>query len=163
MGRHRDRSEMVYRRAWSWPASVERFLLETIREERLLNVCSGRTCFGTIRVDKYHPDAQVRADWLSLPFADNSFDAVFSDPPWYAAYMADCAGFVREALRIAPVLYLMAPWTYGAARAVMTDCWVRQQVGVKPPLLLSRYERRGLEMARRQAQLLLDAIVPIDT
>lgn len=139
-----------YVEAFSWPGTVERFLVEIIRETPLLNVCSGRTCFGDVRVDKYHPDAQVKADWCQLPFAPDSFGAVFADPPWNFAYREACSLFINEALRVAPVAYLMAPWVYGASRAPMTDCWVRYMAGVQSPLLVSRYERCGLESARRQ-------------
>lgn len=153
MPRYKDYASLPYQKTWSWPPSVERFLVETIREAPLLNVCSGRTCFGHVRVDAHHPDATVKADWLKLPFTDNSFAAIFCDPPWYANYMKDCGTFMREALRIAPIIYLMAPWTWGAARAVITDTWIRHQVGVKQPLFISRYERRGYEFNKRQFNL----------
>ena len=136
--------------AFSWPPSVERFLVEIIREAPLLNVCSGRTCFGDVRVDRYHPDAQVKADWTLLPFAHDSFGAVFADPPWNFAYREACALFIREALRIAPVAYLMAPWVYGAAWAPLTHCWVRRMPGVQSPLLVTRYERAGKEFYEKQ-------------
>lgn len=136
-----------YIEAFSWTHSVGRFVKERIRERPLLNVCAGRTRWGDLTledplsVDRYEP-SDVRADWTALPFGDDSFAAVFADPPWDAAYKADVAAFVREALRIAPVAYLMAPWIYGGKRAALVSCWVRQMPGVNQAVVLGRYERR---------------------
>ena|SRR6266571_2983749 len=126
--------------AFTWTKSIDRFLVEKITETPLLNVCSGRSRWGAITLDRYEP-ADVRAAWLALPFAANSFAAVFADPPWDAPYKKEVATFIREALRVAPVAYLMAPWIYGAAWAPLTEIWCRQMPGINTPVLLTRYER----------------------
>src|SRR6185295_19795359 len=87
----------AYVEAWSWSAPVDAFVREVIEERPLLNVCSGASDFGDVTMDKHHPRADVQGDWLSLPFGDDSFAAVFSDPPWNAGYKADTAHFVQEA------------------------------------------------------------------
>jgi hypothetical protein len=66
---------------------------------------------------------------------------VFADPPWDSGHKVEVAAYMREALRVAPVAYLMAPWLYGAAWADLTRVWYRQFPGVHTPILLSRYER----------------------
>ena len=58
--------------AFTWTKSIDRFLVEKITETPLLNVCSGRSRWGAITLDRYEP-ADVRAAWLALPFAANSF------------------------------------------------------------------------------------------
>jgi hypothetical protein len=90
--------------------------------------------------------ADVKADWRDLPFSDDSYGAVFADPPWNSGYKADVALFVREAMRVAPVAYLMAPWLYGGAAAPLSRVWVRQMPGVHAPVLLTRYERPGKQL-----------------
>lgn len=132
-----------YVEAFSWTASIQRFLEAVITERPLLNVCSGRTPWGDVTLDRYEP-ADVQGDWTRLPFADDSFAAVFADPPWNAGYKTQVAQFVREALRVAPVAYLMAPWIYGSKRARLTSVWVRHFPGVHVPVLLTRYERPGV-------------------
>ena len=127
-----------YVEAFSWTGTIQEFLDREITERPLLNVCAGRTKWGDVMCDRYEP-ADVKCDWTVLPFATDSFGAVFADPPWDAGYKAPCALFVREALRIAPVCYLMAPWIYGAAWCQLTDIWVRQMPGVNTPILLTRY------------------------
>jgi hypothetical protein len=116
------------------------FIRWNVREKPLLNVCSGAGDFGDTTVDLYAP-ADVCADWTDLPFPADSYGAVFADPPWNSGYKSDVAAFMREALRIAPVAYLLAPWVYGAGWARVTDVWVRVAGGVNAPILLSRYER----------------------
>lgn len=103
-----------YREGFSWTGTIQEFLDSVVQEHPLLNVCAGKTPWGDVTADRFEP-ADVKADWQSLPFKDGSFAAVFADPPWDGAYKQQVAQFMREALRVAPVAYLMAPWLYGAA------------------------------------------------
>jgi hypothetical protein len=129
-----------YIEAFSWAGTIQRFLDEVVAEKPLLNVCSGKTPWGDVTLDFYEP-ANVKGSWAELPFASDSFGAVFADPPWNAGYKADVSKFVNEALRIAPVAYLMAPWIYGGRKANLTATWVRQFPGVNTAVLLTRYQR----------------------
>jgi len=143
-----------YIKAFSWPKDIERFLKESIRERPLLNVCCGESLFGDVRMDKYNdyslfapPD--VIGDMEELPFENDSFGAVFSDPPWYANYKQKSANFIKDALRVAPVVYLMSPWIYGSSNAKLTDCWVRQHPGINNAIVLARYERADIVQAQK--------------
>lgn len=129
-----------YIEAFHWTGNIEQFLREVVTEAPLLNVCAGHTAWGEVRVDRYEP-ANAKADWTALPFKDDSFAAVFADPPWNTQQKAQVAAFMREALRVAPVAYLMAPWIYGAAWANLTATWVRQHPGINPAVTLTRYAR----------------------
>lgn len=130
-----------YVEAFTWTRSIDQFLREQVPEHPLLNVCAGRTQWGDVTLDRYEP-AEVQGSWDALPFGDDSFAAVFADPPWNAGLKRDVAAFMREALRVAPVAYLMAPWIYGAAWAELTACWIRQMPGVNQTVSLTRYARR---------------------
>jgi hypothetical protein len=134
-----------YVEAFSWPGSVSAFLSLYVSERPLLHVCSGRSDFGDTTCDLYEP-ADVKANWTALPFPDDSYAAVFADPPWNSGYKGDVAAFMREAMRVAPVAYLMAPWLYGGALAPLSRVWVRQMPGVHSPVLLTRYERPGTQL-----------------
>jgi hypothetical protein len=130
--------------AFSWHRTVLEFLAEVVTERPLLHVCSGpHSDFGDVRVDRYIKPIPpgVIADWTALPFAGNYFGAVFADPPWNIAYMKHCADFCKEALRIAPVTYVMSPWLWVNKNAKRTHIWVREFPGVNIPILLVRYER----------------------
>lgn len=129
-----------YREAFTWTRSIDEFVQWHVNEAPLLHVCSGASDWGDTTMDKYEP-ADVAGDWTHLPFERDQFGAVFADPPWNSGYKADVALFVREALRVAPVAYLMAPWLYCAAWCDLTRVWYREFPGAHTPILLSRYER----------------------
>lgn len=140
------RQVMKYVPAFSWHKSTRAFLAEVITENPVLNVCSGPTDdFGDMRVDKHVKPIPpgVIADWTSLPFAADSFGAVFADPPWNLSQMKSCADFCKEALRVAPVAYVMSPWLWVNRDAKRTAIWVREFPGVNIPILLVRYERQA--------------------
>ena len=141
-----------YIEAFSWTNSIEAFLEREVTERPLLNVCAGRRQWGDVMLDRYAvPQSEqvqalsfplnLRADWVALPFAPDHFGAVFADPPWDAEYKPQVADFVKDALRVAPVVYLMAPWIYGSAKANLTKIWVRQMPGVNRAICLTRYAR----------------------
>jgi hypothetical protein len=129
-----------YREAFTWTRSIDEFVQHVVTERPLLNACAGRSEWGDVTLD-LHETADVQGDWQELPFEDDSFGAVFADPPWDSGHKVEVSNYVREALRVAPVAYLMAPWLYGAAWAELTRVWYRQFPGIHSPILLSRYER----------------------
>ena len=138
-----------YREAFSWTRTIGEFLEEVVRERPLLNVCSGREPFGDVTADLYEA-ADVKARWTMLPFRTDSFGAVFADPPWDGAYKRESALFVREALRVAPVAYVMSPWFYGGQDARLTRSWLRELPGIANAIVLCRYER-GWRLAQQPA------------
>jgi hypothetical protein len=133
-----------YVEAFSWRRPIENFLRHIITENPLLHVCSGpHSRFGDVRVDRYvvpHSPG-VQADWLNLPFRDDSFAAVFADPPWGLANMKDCGEFCQEGLRVARVLYVMSPWLWVNRMARRSKIWAREFPGINVPILIVRYER----------------------
>lgn len=134
-----------YVEAFTWHRSIDDFLRVKVRETPLLHVCSGPSSeFGDVRMDKFVQPMRpgVIGDWVTLPFADDSFGAVFADPPWFATLMKQSADFCKEALRVAPVAYVMSPWLWCSKKAVRTHIWVREFPGVNQPILLVRYQRR---------------------
>ena len=141
---HNNKMAGRYVEAFSWHRSIEQFVEWHVIERPLLHVCSGPISdFGDVRVDRYVrpiPPAAV-ADWTSLPFARNSFAAVFADPPWGTGHMAACADFCSEALRIAPVVYVMSPWLWVSRVASRKRIWVREFPGINQPILLVKYVR----------------------
>ncbi len=135
-----------YREAFTWTRSIDEFVKWNVTERPLLNACAGRSSWGDVTLDLHEP-ADVQGDWTELPFGRDEFGAVFADPPWDAGHKSEVAKYVREALRVAPVAYLMAPWLYCAAWCDITRVWFREFPGVHVPILLSRYERsRQMEL-----------------
>lgn len=136
-----------YVEAFSWHDSIDNFVRSIIAETPLLHVCSGPVSdLGDVKVDRYVTPLSngVIADWTSLPFAPNSFGAVFADPPWNLGYMKACSEFCVEALRIAPVAYVMSPWLWVSSGAIRSKIWVRDFPGINYPILIVRYTRTGM-------------------
>jgi len=132
--------------AFSWHSHISNFLATIVQEAPLLHVCAGPSSkFGDVRIDRHvapQPPGAI-ADWTALPFRDDSFAAVFADPPWNLGQMKSCADFCHEALRVAPIAYVMAPWLWVERRARRTAIWVREFPGVNVPILIVRYERKN--------------------
>jgi hypothetical protein len=133
-----------YVEAFSWHGAIDEFLQTIITETPLLHVCSGPVSdFGDVRLDRYVRPIPpgVIGDWTALPFASDSFAAVFADPPWSMGYMKPCADFCKEALRVAPVAYVMSPWLWCNRNARRSKIWIREFPGVNAPINIVRYER----------------------
>ena len=134
-----------YVKAFSWHSSIEKFVRSIVKESPILHVCSGpHSEFGNVRLDRFvEPRSPgVMADWCALPFADKSFGAVFADPPWNLGQMKSCADFCKEALRVAPVAYVMSPWLW-VRKHVKRTIWAREFPGINVPILVVRYEARA--------------------
>jgi len=88
---------------WSFSdnSTLRRWFLSKMRG-RILHLCCGYTRFnvGEINVDIFpNSAADIIADMFHLPFADNSFDTVVSDPPYKLAYNKRHE-FTKEILRV---------------------------------------------------------------
>lgn len=68
--------------SWVWPNLVTKKITSLIRGYSL-NICSGLSELGDIKldIDPRSPTVQ-KADMSELPFKDETFDTVISDPPW---------------------------------------------------------------------------------
>ena len=68
----------------------------------VLHVCSGKSEVGDVRVD-LTMKCDVKADMMSLPFKDQSFDTVICDPPWqyFLGKWRAYANFMFELRRVA--------------------------------------------------------------
>lgn len=71
-----------FRPEWSDPDDITEWLNRNL-PGRTLNICSGKSPVGDIRLDA---EATVRPDVVgdvhSLPFVDSAFDSVYVDPPF---------------------------------------------------------------------------------
>lgn len=103
-------TELRYRRAWSFPPLVE-LKLDTLIEPPSLNVCCGTSSLCDLKVDLFM-DADLKADMLRLPFRDESFQTVFTDPPWHLAYhlRPKFLWEMRRVVRKNGKLILNCPW-----------------------------------------------------
>lgn len=67
---------------WIWPLKVEN-KIKKLMTGYSLNVCAGASPLGDVKIDiePISPAVQ-KGDMNNLPFDDEIFDTVISDPPW---------------------------------------------------------------------------------
>ena len=119
------RSYFKYKKTWSWPKSIENFIL-TKAKGHILHVCSGQSKTGNVRVDLYE-DCDVRADMCSLPFKPEVFDTVICDPPW--KIRTELRGRLlcnlRDVLRPGGLLIFNSTWLPAIPGLVIKEIWAR--------------------------------------
>ena len=99
-----------YRPVWSFSKWDE--FVETRSDGEIIQVCTGGSALGGVRVDldRQAPGVNVVADFRALPFPNDSIDTVACDPP-YSIGHPDRIRLQREIVRVARKRVLFkAPW-----------------------------------------------------
>ena len=119
---------------------------ETINEHPLFHACCGKhESLGDVTLDfDFDMNPMIYGDVRQMPIKSNSFAAAYMDCPWTASWKKNVADAMKELLRIAPVVYVLSPWTYGSHVCTITDCKIAWTPGVNQALLFCRYERNNL-------------------
>lgn len=148
-----SKAHAFFRPAWKFPPGIQRQVEAVLVEcpGPILNVCSGASRLGDVRVDIVHPAADVQADARALPFPDESFGTVFIDPPYKMPGndLVERQRVVSEAGRVirpGGVLLLHAPWMPAPGWADLEDVWVRHQVRHRlpgPAVLLTKWRSKA--------------------
>ena len=117
----------------------------SITESPLLHACCNRDHFGTVNLDM---DSSVNPDVVGdvcdmWQFDDDSFSAAFADFPWVATWRFKSAAAIKEMLRVAPVVYTISPWLYGAKTCYPEVIHVSWRPGINHPILFVKYVRRS--------------------
>ena len=86
-------------KAWVWDKKVNDFVKERIKGHSI-NICAGLSIVGDIKIDLDPKDRSViKGDMINLPYGDNAFDTVISDPPWKIGFFQRMKPFF-ECVRI---------------------------------------------------------------
>jgi len=91
-----------------WPREVEDFLCKVLIG-KTLHVCCGKSKLGSIRLDLYEEDVDVKGDMTRLPFANESFDTVLIDPP-YNSKLQIMHDMLSELCRVANKRIIFQHW-----------------------------------------------------
>ena len=116
----------------------------SIKEHPLLHACCAQDHFGDVNIDirpEVKPD-KVCDVTKKLPFPDNSFAAVVADIPWVNKWKWNLGNAMREFLRVAPIVYIISPWLYGAKTCYPAEIKVSWRPGINTPILFIKYIRR---------------------
>lgn len=115
-----------------------------IPEHPLLHACCAEDHFGDVNIDvrpEVNPD-KVCDITCKIPYPDNSFAAAFADFPWIKSWRWNVGKAMKELLRVAPVVYTISPWLYGAKTCYPDNVMVSWRPGINSPILFVRYVRR---------------------
>jgi len=124
-------------------ANPQKRIEETIPEKPLFHACCGKHGeFGELTLDTDScMKPMILGDVKRLPIKDNAYASAYMDCPWTASWKHNVAFAMKELLRVAPVVYVLSPWTYGSHICKITSCQVAWTPGVNQALLFCRYER----------------------
>lgn len=116
-----------------------------IKERPLLHVCCAEDHFGTVNVDirsEVKPD-QVCDVTKELPYCNDAFAAAFGDFPWVNSWRWNSARAIKQMLRVAPIVYTISPWLYGAKTCYPESINISWRPGINQPILFVKYVRKN--------------------
>jgi len=117
-----------------------------IPEKPLLHACCAEDHFGDVNIDirpEVKPDVVCDVT-KELPFKDDEFASAFADLPWIEKFRWDAARAIKQMLRVAPIVYIISPWLYGAKTCYPETINVSWRPGINHPILFVKYRRRVL-------------------
>lgn len=115
------------RKAWIWNKTISDFVKEKLHGYSL-NVCSGMNELGTKKIDLDPQDKSIiKGDMINLPFKENEFDSVVSDPPWKIGFFQRMKPFF-ECVRVCKVggrIIYNAYWIPQSKQVELKELWIR--------------------------------------
>ena len=122
---------LIFRRSWRWPHPIEEFFKLHFEGKYSLNVCCGQSSIGTVRVD-IDPESKANhiADMRELPFKDNVFDIVGSDPPWKLGFFQRFRPFYEciRVCKVGGIIIYNATWVSESNQAVEIERYSRSDL-----------------------------------
>lgn len=116
------------RKVWIWPTVVEDYVKSNVQGYSL-NCPSGASKIGDVLGDLEPISSDVRKmDMTQLPFEDNTFDTVISDPPWKINFFHRQRPFF-ESVRVCKVggrIIYNAYWIPISKYVHLEECVIRQ-------------------------------------
>jgi len=135
--------ETILKQSWVWNKTVEEFIRNKIKGYSL-NVCSGLSHLGDKKIDLDPQDRSIiKADMKNLPFEDETFDTVFSDPPWKIGYFDRWKPFL-ECVRVCKVggqIIYNAYWIPWSKQVELVDVFIRQDSPFTNTSVISVFKR----------------------
>lgn len=139
--------QLNFRPAFQWEAEIEDFVKQRIRGYTL-NVPCGTSKLGDERLD-LDPNLSMRQayDFFKdqLPFPDNTFDTVISDPPWAVGHYFRPKLFFTlvEKCKIGGQIIYNATWIPTSKYTRLKETWIRQSYQFSNVSVISIFEKTG--------------------
>jgi len=140
---HRMGAKTRLQKCWIWNETVEAFVRPKTKGYSL-NVCAGKSAIGDIKIDM-EPQSKsvIKADMRNLPFGDNTFDTVISDPPWKIGFYQRMKPFF-ECVRVCKVkgrIIYNAYWIPTSKFVELKEVWVRQDTDWSNTSVISVFKK----------------------
>jgi hypothetical protein len=140
---HKMRAKTTLRKCWIWNKTVEDFVRRKAKGY-CLNVCAGKSTIGDVRLDlEPQSEGVIKADMRNLPFGDNTFDTVVSDPPWKIGFYQRMKPFF-ECVRVCKVrgrIIYNAYWIPTSKFVKLEGMWVRQDMDWSNTSVISMFKK----------------------
>ena len=137
--------QLKFRPAFMWEKEIEDFVKKKMKGYTL-NVPCGMSKLGDIRLD-LDPDLSMREayDFFKdkLPYSDNTFDTVISDPPWKIGHYFRPRLFFKlvEVCKIGGQIIYNATWVPTSKYTKLKECWIRQSSQFSNVSIISVFEK----------------------
>lgn len=129
----------ILKSVWIWNNTVTNFIKERIKGYSL-NICCGKNPLCSVNIDLDPLDKSIlKADMRDLPFYDNTFDTVVSDPPWKVGYYERMKIFF-EAVRVCKIggiIIYNAYWIPMAKNVELQETFIRQDTDFSNTSIIS--------------------------
>jgi ubiquinone/menaquinone biosynthesis C-methylase UbiE len=137
------KKETILQKSWIWNKSVSDFVKDRVSGYSL-NVCAGENKIGDVKIDLDPKDrSTIKADMKNLPFPDETFDTVISDPPWKIGYYDRWKPFL-ECVRVCKVggkIIYNAYWLPWSKQVELKETFIRQDSPFANTSVISIFKR----------------------
>lgn len=114
-------------KSWIWEKPITDFVKERLKGYSL-NVCAGMNELGSKKIDLDPKDRSIiRADMINLPFKDNTFDSIVSDPPWKIGFFQRMKPFFEcvRVCKIGGIIIYNAYWIPRSNQVELIEQYIR--------------------------------------
>lgn len=139
------KKKVSLQKCWIWDKTITNFIKEHINGYSL-NVCAGLNpiCDVNLDLDPQHKKVSM-GDMRALPYKDNTFDTVVSDPPWKIGFYQRMRPFF-ECVRVCKVggtIIYNAYWIPRSKFVSLKEIWVREDTHWSNTSIISIHEKIG--------------------
>jgi len=139
------RKKTILQQCWVWNGKVTDFVKSRIHGKSL-NVCAGKNPICDVNMDLDPQDKSIlKGDMRLLPFNDNTFDTVISDPPWKIGYYERMRPFF-ECVRVCKVggtIIYNATWIPESTDVELLEIHARQDNSFATTSTISVFKKVG--------------------
>jgi len=139
------KGHLQFRSAFVWEKEIEDFVKERMKGHTL-NVPCGQSELGDERLD-IDPNFSMRQAYdmfkQKLPYLNNTFDTVISDPPWKMGHYLRPRLFF-ELVRVCKIggkIIYNATWIPQSKHVKLIETWIRQSASFGNVSILSVFEK----------------------